>query len=128
MDLGLAGRVAIVAGASRGIGRATALALAEEGCRLVLAARGESDLEDTVKDVETRGAEGLAVASDLSRREDAEALVERARDRFGRIDALVTSIHLSVSGYTEEAWRQSFDVLFLPAVRLAELVMPHMQQ
>jgi 3-oxoacyl-[acyl-carrier protein] reductase len=128
MDLGLAGKVALVAGASRGIGRATAMALADEGCRLVLAARGLEDLNAVAKEIESRGAEGLVVVADVSRREDAESLVGRAVERFGRLDVLVTSVHLSAQGYEDEAWRESFEVLLLPAVRLANLVIPHMRE
>ena len=128
MDLGLAGNVALVAGASRGIGRATALTLADEGCRVVLAARGEEDLRAVAKEVEGRGGEALAVVADVSRREDTESLVARAVERFGRLDALVTSVHVSAAGYEDEAWRESFEVLLLPAIRLTDLVIPHMRE
>ncbi len=127
MDLGLSGKVAIVAGASRGIGRATALALAEEGCRLVLAARGEDALRRTAGELETAGAEALAVSCDLTLPADAERLVQGAIERFGRIDILVNSIHFSAPGDDDDVWQQSFDTLFLPAARLTRLVVPHMR-
>jgi len=127
MDLGLAGKVAIIAGASRGIGRATAVALAEEGCRLVLAARGEEPLREVVAEVEAKGAEALAIPGDLIQAEDAERLIEAAAGRFGRIDLLVTSIHFSASGDDDETWRQWFETIFLPAVRLTRLVVPHVR-
>jgi 3-oxoacyl-[acyl-carrier protein] reductase len=126
MDLGLAGKVAIVAGASRGIGRATALLLAEEGCGLALAARGEQALGETAKEVEAKGAEALAVTCDLTVAADAERVVRSAAERFGRIDILVNSIHFSAAGDEDDVWRQSFEVLFLPAARLTRLVVPHM--
>src|SRR5437867_9344552 len=103
MDLGLAGKVAIVAGASRGIGRATALVLADEGCRLALAARGEQALRETAKEVDA--AEALAVACDLTVAADAERLVRSATARFGRIDILVNSIHFSAPGDEDDVWR-----------------------
>lgn len=127
MDLGLAGKVAIVAGASQGIGRAVAISLAEEGCCLAMAARGEQALRDVAGEAEKLGAEVLALATDLTDPDGAEALVARANERFGRIEVLVTAIHLSAPGYEDESWRESFDVLFLPAVRLARLVAPHMR-
>jgi len=127
MDLGLANKVAIIAGASRGIGLATALALAEEGCRLVLAARGEDELRGAASAVEAKGAEVLAVACDLTQAADAEHLVASTIERFGRIDILVNSIHFSAAGDDDEVWRQSFDILFLPAARLTRLVIPHMR-
>jgi 3-oxoacyl-[acyl-carrier protein] reductase len=127
MDLGLAGKVAIVAGASRGIGRATALTLAAEGARVVMSARNEDSLREAAAEAESCG-EALAVAGDLSTREGCERLVQEAVRRFGRVDVLVTSIHASPKGFSEEAMREGFDLLLLPAVRLATLVVPHMKE
>lgn len=127
MDLELAGKAAIVAGASRGIGRATALALAAEGCRVAIAARNESELLVAAKAIEDAGGEVLAVPGDLTDATHCEALVAVTAKRFGRIDALVTSVHLSVPGLEDDAWQQSFDALFLPAVRLARLAAPHIR-
>src|SRR5437773_10352307 len=127
MDLGLASKVAIVAGASRGIGRATAFLLAAEGCRLALAGRGEQALGETAKEVEANGAEALALTCDLTVAADAERLVRSAAERFGRIDILVNSIHFSAAGDEDDVWRQSFNLLFLPAARLTRLVGPHMR-
>jgi 3-oxoacyl-[acyl-carrier protein] reductase len=128
MDLGLSGRVAIVAGASRGIGRATALALAGEDARVVMAAREETTLRDAAREAGAAGAEILTVAGDLTEEAACVHLVDAAVERFGRIDALVTSLHLSAQGFEDEALRQSFEVLLLPAVRLARLVAPHMRE
>ena len=127
MDLQLSGRVAVIAGASRGIGRATALALAGEGCRLVLAARGEDALRETAREAESLGAEVATVACDLTKPADAEHLVTTSAERFG-IDALVTSIHFSMPGFEDAAWEQSLDTLFLPAVRLARLCAERMKE
>ncbi|MEX1195417.1 MAG: SDR family oxidoreductase [Dehalococcoidia bacterium] len=127
MDREPGGRVAIVAGASRGIGRATAVTLAAEGCRVVLAARGEDALREAEAEAQATGAETLAIPCDLTTAADAERLVSATAKHFGRIDALVTSIHFSARGTEDEAWRESFDVLFLPAARLTRLVIPHMQ-
>lgn len=125
MDLGLDGRVAIVAGASRGIGRATALVLAAEGCRVVLAARGEDDLREVAAEI--RG-ERLVVPADVTVTADAERLVDAAVERFGRIDCLVTSIHFSPRGLDDETWQEAFDVLLMPAIRLTRLSAPHMKE
>ena len=127
MDLEVAGKVAIIAGASRGIGRATALALADEGCRLVLAARGEEALRAVVGVTEAKSAEAIAVPVDLTNANDGERLVQAAVNRFGRLDILVTSIHFSASGEDDAVWRQWFEAIFLPAVRLTRLVVPHMR-
>jgi 3-oxoacyl-[acyl-carrier protein] reductase len=127
LDLELAGRVAIVAGGSRGIGRATALALAAEGCRVAVAAREAAALDATGRAIEAAGAEALAVQADLTKAADAERLVAQAAERFGRIDIMVTGMHFSAPGDEDAAWEQSFDALFLPAARLTRLVTPHMK-
>ncbi len=126
MDLELAGRVAIIGGASQGIGRATALALAAEGCDVVLAARREDALREAADEAAKSGAQVLAVPADLTSAQDAERLVAAAVERFGRIDVLVTSIHFSPRGTDDADWQESFDVLFMPAARLTRLVTPHM--
>ena len=128
MDLGLSGKVEIVAGASRGIGKATALALAGEGARVVMAAREENTLRDTTREVEAVGAELLSVAGDLTEEAACAHLVDAAVERFGRVDTLVTSLHFSAPGFEDEALRQTFEVLLLPAVRLARLVAAHMRE
>ncbi|MDP9180481.1 MAG: SDR family oxidoreductase [Chloroflexota bacterium] len=128
MDLGLSGKVVIVAGASRGIGKAAALSLAGEGARVVMAAREETTLRDAAREVEAAGAEVLTVAGDLTEETPCVHLVDAAVERFGRVDALVTSLHFSASGFEDEALRQSFEVLLLPAVRLARLVAAQMRE
>jgi 3-oxoacyl-[acyl-carrier protein] reductase len=128
MDLGLSGKVAIVAGASRGIGKATALALAGESARVVMAARDDTALRDAAREVESVGAEILTVAGDLTQETACLHLVDAAVEHFGRVDALVTSLHFSAPGFDDAALRQSFEVLLLPAVRLARLVAPHMRE
>jgi len=127
MDLGLRNKVAIVAGASRGIGKATALGLATEGCHLVMAALAEEILDQAAVEVEERGVQVLPVSCDLTLAVDAERLVQAAADRFGRIDILVNSIHFSAPGDEDAVWQKSFDTLFLPAARLTRLVVPHMR-
>ncbi len=125
MDLGLSGKVAIVAGASRGIGKATALALAAEGARVVMAARNEDALREAAAEV---GEAALPVSADLSTGEGCERLVSTAAEKFGRIDILVTSIHASPKGFGEDALREGFELLLMPAVRLSNLVAPHMSE
>ncbi len=127
MDLDLRDKVAIVAGGSRGIGRAVALALAAEGCRVALAARGEEGLRQAAAEVEAAGAQALAVPCDLTQAADAERLIQAAADRFGRIDALVNSIHFAAPGDADDVWEQSFETLFLPAARLTRLAVPHLR-
>jgi NAD(P)-dependent dehydrogenase (short-subunit alcohol dehydrogenase family) len=85
----LEGKVALVTGASRGIGRAVSLRLAEHGARLVLTARG--DLSSTVLAVRELGSEAYPVRADLTRRQDLEALAQETPSAFGRLDILVNN-------------------------------------
>ncbi|UCH86636.1 MAG: glucose 1-dehydrogenase [Dehalococcoidia bacterium] len=128
MDLGLKGKAAIVTGASRGIGRAIALGLAEEGCDIALCARGSERLVEAAKEVEARGVRALAVEADVTKAEDAERLVQAAADAFGRIDILVNNVDGSVAADSDEAWQATFQTILLTAVRATRLVVPHMQR
>ena len=91
----LDGRVAVITGAGRGIGRAIAMAYAREGAKLALAARSESELEAAVGAVSEHGAEAIAVPTDVTNQEDTERLASRVVERFGRIDVLVNNAGIS---------------------------------
>jgi 3-oxoacyl-[acyl-carrier protein] reductase len=88
---GVAGHVALVTGASQGIGRACALALAESGARLVLAARNQEKLAAVVKEVETKGGQAAAFGMDVSDEDSVKSVVKEALDRFGKIDILINN-------------------------------------
>lgn len=128
MDLGLTGKAAIVTGSSRGIGRSIALALADEGCNVVLCARGEEALRQAEDEVRRRGVRTLAVVADVTRRDGVETLVRRAVDAFGRVDVLVNNVGGSSAGDEDEAWDASYGANLLPAVRATRLVAPHMRE
>ncbi len=87
----LEGRVAVITGSGRGIGRAIALAYAREGANLALAARNESELQEAVSAVSELGAEALAVRTDVTSQKDTERLADRVVEQFGRIDLLVNN-------------------------------------
>ena len=87
----LAGKVALVTGGTRGIGLAVARLLADDGASVVVSGRDPGRLESAAKELEALGASVLAVAADAAKREDADRLVEAARERFGRIDVLVNN-------------------------------------
>ncbi len=127
MDLELKDKVAIVSGSSRGIGRSIALALAAEGARVVLTARGAETLEQTLNEVKGRGGDAIAVAADLSQPDAAERVVAEAKEAFGRIDMLVNNVGGAFPGNDDAAWQTSWDANLMAAVRLCRLVVPEMR-
>jgi 3-oxoacyl-[acyl-carrier protein] reductase len=128
MDLGLKGRVALVAAASGGIGYASALELAREGARLFICSRDEGRIRAAAERIAAEtGAEVTGVAADVTSDEDAEAFVRAA----GRVDVLVTNAGGSPDSAFEETglemYRRAFELNALSAVRLAGLVVPGMR-
>jgi 3-oxoacyl-[acyl-carrier protein] reductase len=133
MDLGLAGKTALVTASSKGMGRACALGLAAEGCRVVMCARTERDVMAAADDVRRRtGAEVVAVAADVTRADHVTSLVTRARDAFGDVDVLVANAGGPPRGVfdelTDEQWYGAFDVSLLSVVRLIREVLPGMRR
>ncbi len=129
MDLGLKGRRALVTGGSMGIGRAAALALAAEGCRVAIAARGKDALAQAAQDI---GPEAMAVQADCTLPADVRRMVAEVLARFGGIDILVNSIGAAKSGpflqLPEEDWRDSLELKLFGVVRCCREVLPHMQR
>lgn len=133
MDLELQGKVAVISGASEGIGRATSLSLAKEGVRVVMCARRAEVLEAAADSVrEQSGGEVLAVPGDVRRSEDVERLVGSAVDRFGGLDILInnagTSAAFPFETVDDDAWQNDFDLKLFAAIRGIRLAVPHMRQ
>jgi NAD(P)-dependent dehydrogenase (short-subunit alcohol dehydrogenase family) len=128
MDLQLAGRVAIVTGASRGIGRAIAQTLAAEGMKLVLAARSRDQLDELAAAL---GTDCLVQAVDLRTPEVPEAVVAAAIARFGQLDLLVNNAGATVRGdflsLTDASWEDGFALKFYGAMRCCRAAWPHLQ-
>src|SRR6266511_669918 len=122
MDLRLRGKVVMVSGASRGIGRAIALGLAAEGCRLSLCARGKEGLDQVAQEAQGRGAEVLALAGDVTSESDARRWVEETQNRFDQVDILVNNVGGSRPGgnlaASSEDWRGGFALNFFSALDL----------
>ncbi len=133
MDLGLDGKVAIVTGGSKGIGRATALRLLEEGARVMACARGREALEETAAAARRSEAGRLAtLQADMSKPDDIAMTVERTLAAFGRIDILVNNAGSArlgrLSEISDEAWIEDYNLKFFGYVRMARAVMPHLQK
>jgi 3-oxoacyl-[acyl-carrier protein] reductase len=133
VELGLRGKVAIVTGASRGIGRSIALGLAAEGCRLALCARGAERLEQTAGEVRGAGAaEVLALPVDATDGPALESFVKAVGDHFGKIDILVNNVGGGgKDGFvetTDEDWAGALDLTLWPAIRASRLVVPWMER
>ena len=132
MDLGLTGRVAMISGASRGIGKTTATGMAAEGCRLSLCARGREDLDETVRELRARGAEVLASTLDVTDENAARRWFDETRDRYQGIDILVNNVGGSRPGgnlsASSDDWQRGFSLNFFSALGLCRLVVPTMQE
>jgi 3-oxoacyl-[acyl-carrier protein] reductase len=109
MRTSIQNKIALITGASRGIGRAAALALAREGAHIVAAARTQSDLDALAQEIRALGREALAVACDVSVEADVEALHRRAIDRFGRVDILVNNAGVGKYGPLESISAAEYD-------------------
>jgi NAD(P)-dependent dehydrogenase (short-subunit alcohol dehydrogenase family) len=132
VDLGIAGRVAVVTGASRGIGRAVAGALAAEGVHLVLSARGALALQDTVSELAAAGVEVDTVAGDVTDRATTDAILAAALDRHHRVDIVVNNAggdsgHLPIDRLTDDDWEEAYRLYVVSAMRLTVGALPSMR-
>lgn len=133
MDLELKGRVAIVTGSSRGIGKAIAYGLAMEGAQVAICARNIDPLIDTARDITTStGTEVLPVRVDLKEKEDIRLMVERTVGKFNRIDILVNNTGGPLSKpfieTSEEDWHSSVDSLLMSVITCCKEVIPYMKK
>ncbi|MDB4975362.1 MAG: Short-chain dehydrogenase [Myxococcaceae bacterium] len=132
MELGLRGKVAVVTGGSEGIGKATALKLAQEGAQVVIAARREDVLRAAAEEIRAAGGEVLAVVADVTSTADVERLIAQAVERFGRLDILVNNAGTANAKAFEEAsealWEQDIDLKVYAAVRTVRAALPHLKR
>jgi 3-oxoacyl-[acyl-carrier protein] reductase len=133
VETGLRGKVALVAAASQGLGRAIAEALAGEGAQLAICARQEAPLRQTAAAiVERTGATVHAVAGDLSKTEDITRIAQSALERFGRVDVLVTNAGGPPVGTFESldwtAWQRAVELTLRSAVEATRAVLPGMRE
>jgi 3-oxoacyl-[acyl-carrier protein] reductase len=132
MDLGIAGRVALVTAASKGLGRASALALAQEGCKVVVCARTESTLAQAEGAIAGIGAEVLAIPADVTDPATPAQLVDATLDRFGALDIVVANAggppQARALDVTDEQVEAAVNANLLTSVRLVRAAMPHMRR
>jgi 3-oxoacyl-[acyl-carrier protein] reductase len=132
MDLGLKGRVALVTGASRGIGKACALVLAEEGCHVAICARSKAALDEAAREIGAVGVEVLTVEADVTRLEDIKSFVSQTAEKFGHIDILVNNAgtgRLSdLLTFPDDEFRYNLDLMLFGVMRCAREVVPYMRK
>jgi 3-oxoacyl-[acyl-carrier protein] reductase len=133
MNLHLTDKVALITGSSRGLGLASALALAAEGVRVCLCARGSEALEEAAASVRQLSAPDrvVTVAADLATENGIRSVVDRAARAFGGIDILVNNVGLGRGGglleATDDEWQEALDHTLYPAIRASRLVVPSMR-
>src|SRR3954468_4606207 len=135
MDLGLADKIAVVTGSSRGLGLASGRTLVAEGCRVVLGARGAETLAEAALEVEAAARRPnmvAAVQADVSTVPGIELVINRAVDTFGGINILVNNVGKAAGsdllGTSDAEWQAAFDETLFPAIRASRLAVPHMKQ
>jgi 3-oxoacyl-[acyl-carrier protein] reductase len=134
MDLELRGKVAMVAAASKGMGRASAMGFAREGARVSICARNGDELQNTAREIEDQtGAEVLPVPIDVSKAADIHTWAERTLERFGGVDILVTNAGGPPLGVwddfqSDEAWQKAFELNLMSTIRMIRAVLPSMRE
>jgi 3-oxoacyl-[acyl-carrier protein] reductase len=127
MDLGIAGKVAVVAAASQGLGKASAAALAKEGARVAILSRRQEELDKVAKEI---GA-ALPIACNLAMAADIHAAIAKVKEELGPVSILVNNCGGPPAGtfdtITEQQWAESVEQVFLSALRLTRAVLPMMR-
>jgi len=128
MDFGLKGRVAAIGGASKGIGRASAFALAAEGCRVAISARGEDALNATADELRATGADVFVMTCDMGKEDQARDFIRETVKHFGGLDVLVNNHGGPPYGYFEthdqERWNNAINTSFLSGVWCIQEALP----
>ena len=132
MDLGIEGKVALVTGGSRGLGKQAAMSLAKEGVHVVICARTESTLNETVEDIRKMGGHISGFVADISQTDERQKLYESVIEENGNIDILVNNAGGSVRGdivsTTDQQWKDLLDLNLISAIEMSRLVIPEMKE
>jgi 3-oxoacyl-[acyl-carrier protein] reductase len=130
MDLGIKGKVALITGGNRGIGKASAVEMAKEGCNIAITGRNEADLTAAVKELKGYGVQAISIAADMEKADDVEKAVTRAFDTFGHIDILFNNAGHSKPctpiSSTDEDWTTQLNIHLMACVRTCRLIVPKM--
>jgi 3-oxoacyl-[acyl-carrier protein] reductase len=129
---GLGGHVALVTGGGQGVGRAVALGLAREGCRVVITGRQRTTLDAVEREIRALGAEALPVVADIRRADDVTAMVSAAAEAYGRIDFLVNNAGVTSSALVHEMTEEQWDLVLGTNLKgpflCSRAVVPHMMR
>lgn len=133
MDLGINGRVAVITGGSRGLGKQATLALCEEGCKAAICARGSEGLEQTVLEMQSAGHEVIGIQADATTVDGIETLFNESLRAFGQVDILVNNVGGTRGGRdfdttSDQDWLDTLELNLLSAIRLTRLALPGMKE
>ena len=131
MDFGISGKVALVSGGSKGMGRATAEQLGREGCKVIVTARGKEAVDDTVDAIVSAGGSAVGVPGDFTLKEDIERIVATGREALGPIEIAVFNVYGPTSGRYEEvsdvALTDAYNDMVLALHWMTQAVLPDMK-
>lgn len=133
MELGLKDKVAVVTGGSKGIGRAIAMSLAREGCRVAIAARGRDALKETSEQIRAAGGKVLALSADMTEPEDVRHFLDEIITNFRTIHILVNNVGSTGSfspfdELSDDDWWKIIDINVMSTVRMTRAVLPYMRR
>ena len=133
MDLKLTGKVALVLASSKGLGRAIAVTLAQEGAIVIIASRNEDELSKTAEEIkQLSNGQVTYIKADVAKAEDAERLIKQVGEQYGRINILVNNAggppFAPFERFDDEQWQAAFELNLLSFARLSRLVLPYMQK
>ena len=132
MDLGLAGKVVLITGGSKGIGLACARAFAREGAKVAIASRGQENLDGALEALRKEGISALAIRGDLTRAKDAQRMAAITEEKLGPVDVLINSAGAArrhaMEDYGAEAWHQGMDAKYFPYINAMDAVRPGMMK
>ena len=132
MDLGLKDKIAVVTGATEGIGKASALLFAREGAKVAICARKQDGVDKTLAEIKQAGGDAFGMAADMSKPEDIDRFMNAVVKQFGAIDILVNNAGTSARGafleIADDTWHHDFELKVFGAIRCTRLAVPHMKK